>query len=87
MVIRYEVKRLPHFLKADGRLHRAEIVADVEFSARLKTGEDAHGAECGFPERMRSSGDEFPQISEKSAFTISTHFTPGITLRSIWFIT
>lgn len=28
-----------------------------------------------------------PQTSENNASTISRHFTPGITLRSIWFIT
>jgi hypothetical protein len=27
------------------------------------------------------------QISENNASTISKHFTPGITLRSIWFMT
>ena len=27
------------------------------------------------------------QTSENNASTISRHFTPGITLRSIWFIT
>ena len=51
MVIRDEVKRLALFLQAHGGLHRAEVIADVEFSAGLQAGEDAHGAEHGFRQR------------------------------------
>jgi hypothetical protein len=47
MVVRDEIKRLALFLKAHGRLHRAEIIADVEFSAGLETGENSHGADYG----------------------------------------
>ena len=90
MVIGDEIKRLALFLKTHRRLHRAEIVADVEFPAGLKTGEDSHAAEHEFPARARSSGMARSRCfhsSENNASTISTHFTPGITLRSIWFIT
>jgi hypothetical protein len=43
MVVRDEIKRLALVLEAHGRIHRAEVVADVEFSAGLETGQDAHG--------------------------------------------
>lgn len=87
MIVRDEVKRLPLILKADGGLHGTEVISDVEFSAGLKTGENAHGAECGFQAGNRSSGEGILHSSEKSASTISKHFSPGITLRSIWFMT
>ncbi len=42
MIIRDEIKRLPLLLQAHRRLHRAEIIADMKFSAGLETGENAH---------------------------------------------
>ena len=51
MVIRDEIERLALFLEVHGGLHRAEIVADVEFSAGLETGEDSHGREAWIPVR------------------------------------
>ena len=91
MVVGDEIKRLALFLETHGGLHRAEIVPDVEFSAGLETGENSHGAQHGSQARNRSSGEMArPANSHSSAnkaLTISTHFTPGITLRSIWFIT
>ena len=56
MIVRNEVERLALVLQADGRLHRAEVIADVKFSAGLESGEDAHGAEHGFRVGNRSSG-------------------------------
>ena len=57
VIVGDEIESLALFLKADGRLHRAEEIADVEFSARLEAGENAHGEECGFPAGNRSSGE------------------------------
>jgi hypothetical protein len=91
MVVCDEIKCLALVLQADGRFHRTEKISNVEFSAWLKAGEDAHGAECGFQagkrSRTRTSAAEIAQVSENRASTISTHLMPGITLRSIWFIT
>lgn len=57
MIVRDEIKRLALVLKADGRLHRAEKISDVKFSAGLEAGEDSHGAEHGFRAGNRSSGE------------------------------
>ena len=45
MVVCNEVKGIAFILEADGGLHRSEVIADVEFSAGLEAGEDAHCCE------------------------------------------
>ena len=74
MIVGDEIKRFALVLQVDGRLHRAEEIPDVKFSAGLEAGENAHGAEHGFAERNRSSGDphlgsekNLPQKGGKSA--------------------
>ena len=57
MIVRDEIKRLALVLETDGRLHRAEEIADMKFSAGLEAGKDSHGAEHGFRAGNRSSGE------------------------------
>ena len=88
MIIGDEIESLALVLKADGGFHRAEEIADVEFSARLEAGENAHGAECGFRGRNRSSGSSVTQEvspARERAFwmTAGESREPAIIKRSI----
>jgi hypothetical protein len=47
VVVRDEVECLAFFLQPHGRLHRAEVIADVKFPAGLQPGQNAHGREDG----------------------------------------
>ena len=47
VVVRDEVECLALILQPHGRLHRAEVIADVKFPAGLQPGQNAHGGEDG----------------------------------------
>ena len=47
VVIRDEVERLAFVLQAQGRLHHAEVIADVETARGLESREDAHRGDEG----------------------------------------
>ena len=56
VIVGDEIERLALFLQPHRGLHRPEVVADVEFAARLETGQNSHGAEDAATARARSSG-------------------------------
>src|SRR5512132_100625 len=53
MVISDEIKRLAFGLQRDGRPHHAKIIADVQRTAGLNTGQNAHGVLVCHAERSR----------------------------------
>src|SRR5438132_11127185 len=53
MVISDEIKRFTFGLQRDGRPHHAKIIADVQRTAGLDTGQNAHGFFICHSERSR----------------------------------
>jgi hypothetical protein len=53
MVICDEIKRFALYLKRNGRLHHAKIIADVQSTAGLNAGENAHRVSICHSEQNR----------------------------------
>ena len=67
MVVGDEVVGLALLLKADGREHGSEIIAQVQGAARLDASENAHGSEVAEapPQKAKGKMPETPRIAAK----------------------